>query len=107
MIEMDPNSEKDNVEITCKVILHSLDVEDFKEELKEWLMNHRMGMENVRIDEERRTFTVHGREYDWTRAEMVEQMGFEAMPDDARDLWDSAKYPIPPEVVNAPPHRMR
>jgi len=44
--------EEDYATVTWKVTLHRSDAEDFKEELRDWLMSHRMGLESIEIEEE-------------------------------------------------------
>lgn len=39
--------------VTCKIILRKEDAKEFREELREWLLGHRMGLEHIDIEEKR------------------------------------------------------
>ena len=43
---------RDYTTVVCKVLLHRSDAEDFKTELQDWLMGHRMGLSSIEIEEE-------------------------------------------------------
>jgi len=39
--------------VICTIILRKEDAKDFREELRDWLMGHRMGLDHIDIEEKR------------------------------------------------------